>query len=234
MKPLAPVTNKFKFILSYTRIGRKDSDYSVETARKGLFFYFFKPQQTQRPTDQRPLPNPPHVGRAYLTDGNRQKTVECFTLDGLPQPLQREGSANSRRPLPNPPHVGRAYLTDRNRQKKAECFTFHMKLHYLPLSLLTSHSTLLYVFLGRLRPLCLYPDNKEICPYVFMSKNTQSEKTCPYVLRTSCLYVLKTKAVLLPCNRGSFVLQSWPFGNVKAGLWLSTLLPFCLSCSPLL
>ena len=54
MKPLAPVTNKFKFILSYTRIGRKDSDYSVDTARKGLFFYFFKPQQTQRPTDQRP------------------------------------------------------------------------------------------------------------------------------------------------------------------------------------
>ena len=208
MKPLAPVTNKFKFILSYTRIGRKDSDYSVETARKGLFFYFFKPQQTQRPTDQRP--------------------------DGLPRPLQREGSANSRRPLPNPPHVGRAYLTDGNRQKKAECFTFHMKLHYLPLSLLTSHSTLLYVFLGRLRPLCLYPDNKEICPYVFMSKNTQSEKTCLYALRTSCLYVLKTKAVLLPCNRGSFVLQSWPFGNVKAGLWLSTLLPFCLSCSPLL
>ena len=61
MKPLAPVTNKFKFILSYTRIGRKDSDYSVETARKGLFFYFFKPHQTQRPTDQ--LPNGPTAQR---------------------------------------------------------------------------------------------------------------------------------------------------------------------------
>ena len=26
-----------------------------------------------------PLPTPPHIGRAYLTDGNRQKTAECFT-----------------------------------------------------------------------------------------------------------------------------------------------------------
>ncbi|ERK38219.1 hypothetical protein HMPREF9135_1023 [Segatella baroniae F0067] len=52
-------------------------------------------------------------------------------------------------------------------------FSINHPLHIPHFTLHIPH--LLYVFLGRLRPLCLYPDNKNmsLCLYV---KNTQSEK----------------------------------------------------------